>query len=219
MDNVSVDNIEISNIMENYVDHYVIMTKDLYTSLFDDYEINTLLINLNDISSEENANLNTKLMNNDEVLSIVDTKDLMKTVTDMMDKLTSVVVILILAAAMLAFVVLYNLANINISERKREIATLKVLGFYHKEVDSYITRETFILTIIGIAIGLYAGLYLCHFIISTCEPDYIMFVRHINVLSYIYAILIASIFTIIVNIITHFNLKKINMIESLKNVE
>ena len=123
MDNVSVDNIEISNIMENYVDHYVIMTKDLYTSLFDDYEINTLLINLNDISSEENANLNTKLMNNDEVLSIVDTKDLMKTVTDMMDKLTSVVVILILAAAMLAFVVLYNLANINISERKREIAT------------------------------------------------------------------------------------------------
>ena len=120
---------------------------------------------------------------------------------------------------MLAFVVLYNLANINISERKREIATLKVLGFYHREVDSYITRETFILTIIGIALGLYVGLYLCHFIISTCEPDYIMFVRHINLLSYIYAILIASIFTIIVNIITHFNLKKINMIESLKNVE
>lgn len=219
MDNKVVDNVVVSNIMENYVDHYVIMSKELYTKLFGEYKVNTLLINLNDISDEENANLNTELMRNEAVLSIIDTKDIVKTLTDMMDKLTSVVVILILAAAMLAFVVLYNLANINISERKREIATLKVLGFYHREVDSYITRETFILTIIGIALGLYVGLYLCHFIISTCEPDYIMFVRHINLLSYIYAILIASIFTIIVNIITHFNLKKINMIESLKNVE
>ena len=219
MDNKVVDNVVVSNIMENYVDHYVIMSKELYTKLFGEYKVNTLLINLNDISDEENANLNTELMRNEAVLSIIDTKDIVKTLTDMMDKLTSVVVILILAAAMLAFVVLYNLANINISERKREIATLKVLGFYHREVDRYITRETFILTIIGIALGLYVGLYLCHFIISTCEPDYIMFVRHINLLSYIYAILIASIFTIIVNIITHFNLKKIDMIESLKNVE
>ena len=131
----------------------------------------------------------------------------------------SVVAILIIAATALAFVVLYNLSNINISERKREIATLKVLGFYPKEVDKYINSETFILTTIGIIIGLIFGSYLSHFIISTCEPDYIMFDRNVFAISYIYSILITTTFTIIVNIVTHFNLKKINMIESLKNVE
>lgn len=96
---------------------------------------------------------------------------------------------------------------------------MKVLGFYHKEVDRYITRENNILTVIGISIGLCFGSYLSHFIISTCEPDYIMFVRHVDIISYGLSVLITVIFTIIVNVITHYNLKKIDMIESLKNVE
>lgn len=138
---------------------------------------------------------------------------------DMLTSTDSIVAILILAATALAFVVLYNLSNINISERKREIATLKVLGFYPKEVDRYINSETIILTTIGIIIGLICGSYLSHFIISTCEPDYIMFERQVYKISYLYSALITIIFTIIVNIVTHYNLKKINMIESLKNVE
>ena len=216
--NKTVD-VKVEAIIENYVNHYIVMSYNLYTKLFTDYKINTIMLNTNDISDNENTEFNKKLISDYDITSIIDTNDTIKTITDMMDKLTSVVVILILAAAMLAFVVLYNLSNINISERKREIATLKVLGFYNKEVDNYITRENIILTFLGIVIGLVAGLYLTHFIISTCEPDYIMFVRHINTLSYIYAILITIIFTIIVNVITHFSLKNINMIESLKNVE
>ena len=214
--NKSVD-VKVEYIIENYVNHYIVMSNNLYNKLYDNYKVNTLMLNMNDLNV--NDNFNKYLINNYNITSIIDTKDTIKTITDMMDKLTSVVVILILAAAILAFVVLYNLSNINISERKREIATLKVLGFYNKEVDNYITRENIILTFIGIIIGLISGLYLTHFIISTCEPDYIMFVRHINLISYMLAIIITTIFTIIVNIITHFNLKNINMIESLKNVE
>jgi putative ABC transport system permease protein len=129
------------------------------------------------------------------------------------------VVILIVASALLDFVVMYNLSNINICERQREIATLKVLGFYDNEVDNYITKENVLLTIIGIAIGLVFGVYLGNFMITTCEIDALMFVRHVNKISYVYSALITILFTIIVNIITHFNLKKINMIDSLKSVE
>ena len=142
-----------------------------------------------------------------------------KSMNDMIASIDSVVAILIVAAVILAFVVLYNLSNINISERKREIATLKVLGFYPNEVDRYITQETIILTIIGITLGLVSGSYLCHYIISTCEPDYLLFDRRVDTISYILSALITVIFTIIVNIVTHYNLKKINMVASLKNVE
>ena len=104
-------------------------------------------------------------------------------------------------------------------KEKGEIATLKVLGFYPREVDRYITRETIILTAIGITLGLLSGSYLCHYIISTCEPDYLLFDRRVDTISYILSALMTIIFTIIVNIVTHYNLKKINMVSSLKNVE
>lgn len=98
--------------------------------------------------------------------------------------------------------------NINISERKREISTLKVLGFYDEEVDFYITKENYFITIVGIAIGLIGGLYLSHYVISTCEPQYVMFVRHVEISSYIISGIISLVFTIIVNKITNYNLKK-----------
>ena len=120
---------------------------------------------------------------------------------------------------MLAFVVLYNLSNINISERQRELATIKVLGFYDREVYSYVTRETVLLTIIGIALGLVLGYFLNYFIIGTCEINMLRFAKIIHPWSYIYSILITVVFTVIVNIITYFALKKIDMISSLKSIE
>ena len=119
----------------------------------------------------------------------------------------------------MAFVVLYNLSNVNISERIRELATIKVLGFYDKEVYNYVNRETIILTIIGIILGLGGGYLLNFYIIGTCEIDLLRFVKVIDPLSYLYAILITVAFTIIVNIFTYFALKKIDMIGNLKSVE
>ena len=120
---------------------------------------------------------------------------------------------------MLSFIVLYNLSNINIQERKREIATLKVLGFYNKEVDNYITKENIIITIFGIAIGLFAGYFLTMVTLSTVEIEAARFIRTIEPISYLYASILTIVFTIIVNIVAHFNLKRINMVESLKSVE
>lgn len=141
---------------------------------------------------------------------------MMKTLDDTMGSLNYVVIILIVSAGLLAFVVLYNLSNVNISERIRELATIKVLGFYDKEVYNYVNRETIILTIIGIILGLGGGYLLNFYIIGTCEIDMLRFVRVIDPLSYLYAILITVAFTIIVNIFTYFALKKIDMIGSLK---
>ena len=208
-------NLKVLAVVENYINNYAYINVKTYNNLFGDYKINTILFNNESLTRK----LEKNILNDNEVSSVTLIEDTVDSVTNMMDSLNSVVVILILSSTILAFVVLYNLSNINISERKREIATLKVLGFYDKEVDSYITRENIIITIVGIIIGLIAGLYLCHYIISTCETDTLMFVRHINTKSYIYATLITTTFTIIVNIITHYNLKKIDMIESLKNVE
>ncbi len=137
----------------------------------------------------------------------------------MMSSLNYVVIILIVSAGLLAFVVLYNLSNINISERQKELATIKVLGFYDKEVYKYVTRETVLLTTIGIILGLVGGYFLNYFILGTCEINMLRFAKVINPLSFLYAILITVIFTIIVNVITYFALKKIDMISSLKSVE
>lgn len=210
--------IKVSYIIKNYINQYLYINKNTYNNLFKDYKINSILISLKD-EDKNSKEFDKKYISNGYALTIVDNDDIKSSMNDMLSSIDSIVAILIIAAASLAFVVLYNLSNINISERKREIATLKVLGFYPSEVDKYINRETVLLTILGIGIGLLFGSYLSHFIISTCEPDYIMFDRHVYTLSYFYSLFITVIFTIIVTIVTHFNLKKINMITSLKNVE
>lgn len=210
--------IKVSYIIKNYINQYLYINKNTYNNLFKDYKINSILISLKD-EDKNSKEFDKKYISNGYALTIVDNDDIKSSMNDMLGSIDSIVAILIIAAASLAFVVLYNLSNINISERKREIATLKVLGFYPSEVDKYINRETVLLTILGIGIGLLFGSYLSHFIISTCEPDYIMFDRHVYTLSYFYSLFITIIFTIIVTIVTHFNLKKINMVTSLKNVE
>ena len=138
---------------------------------------------------------------------------------DAVSAMNIVVYILIVSAGILAFVVLYNLSNINISERIRELATIKVLGFYDKEVYDYITREIIFLTIIGIIFGLIFGYILTSFILGTCEIEVLRFKKVVKPVSYIYGILITTLFSIIVNIVTYFSLKKVDMIESLKSVE
>ena len=144
---------------------------------------------------------------------------MLKTFNDTISSLNFVVAVLIISAAALAFVVLYNLTNINISERIREIATIKVLGFYDNEVAAYVYRENMILTLIGSIVGLALGVLLHRFIMSTIEFDNVMFGRNIDFLSYIYSILLTLGFGLLVNLVMYFRLKKIPMVESLKSVE
>lgn len=212
--------VKVSSVVENYVGQYIYLTKNTYEDLFGEYLENTFLAKLDKTASLKSINqLDEDLLKMDEVAALVNIDETIDLVGKTMNSLNSVVVVLIVAAALLAFVVLYNLSNINISEREREIATLKVLGFYNNEIDDYITKENIILTIIGIFFGLICGKYLSNFIIATCEPDSVMFVRTISLFSYFVSAIITIVFTVIVNIITHFSLLKINMIESLKNVE
>ena len=213
-------NIKISNVVENYVSHYVYMTKETYKKLYNkDFKANVVFIQNVKLNDEEQDKLAKEIMNMSEVSGIVNMTSTMKSIDDMMNLLNYVVIVLIVSAGLLAFVVLYNLANVNISERIRDLATIKVLGFYDKEVYDYIARETVILTIIGIALGLVAGYFLNYYLMGTCEINMLRFSKTIKPISYVYASLITIVFTLIVNIATYFALKKIDMIESLKSVE
>ena len=158
--------VKISNIVENYVYDYVYMSRITYENLYgENYNTNMLFTKNNNLSEEQETNLATEIMNQSEVASISRNSSIMNLLDDTMKSLNYVVIILIVSAGLLAFVVLYNLSNVNISERIRELATIKVLGFYDKEVYSYVTRETVILTAIGIVLGLIGGYFLNYFII------------------------------------------------------
>ena len=147
----------------------------------------------------------------------------MRTISDriesMITSMNVVIYVLVVSAGLLAFVVLYNLNNINISERQRELATLKVLGFYDSEVSMYVFRENIMLTVLGTIFGIFFGMWMHRFVILTAEIDIMMFGRQIYMRSYIYSILLTLAFSIIVNIVMHWKMKKIDMIESLKSVE
>ena len=213
--------VQVAHITENYILHYLYMSPELYNKVYDTrIESNTVLAKTEVLSEEEENNLGKILLQDEENISGVsftsDSSNMLETVMNNMDM---VVWILIIAAGMLALVVLYNLLNANISERIRELATIKVLGFYDREVYEYIGRETIILTILGMLFGLIGGYYLTMYILKTCEIDMLMFDPEIRVLSYVLGIVITVVFAVIVNVITYFSLKKIDMIESLKSVE
>ena len=213
--------VKIGAITEHYISHYIYMTDNLYKKIHsEDVTANVLLAKYK-TNLDENAenNLSKDILNDSKIASITLTTNLMNTMNDTLSAMNLVVYILIASAGLLAFIVLYNLSNINISERIRELATIKVLGFYDKEVYNYVTREILLLTIIGIIFGLIFGYLLNSFILGTCEINILRFKRIISPQSYIYAALITIVFTYIVNFITYFSLKKIDMIESLKTVE
>ncbi len=212
--------VKVEKITENYLLHYIYMSPELYNSIYDTrIESNMIYAITENMTEEQENELGTKLLQDNNISGVSFTsasKDMFATVMDNMDM---VVWILIIAAGLLALVVLYNLLNANISERIRELATIKVLGFYDREVYSYIARETIILTIIGMLLGLVGGYFLTIYILKTCELDITMFDPEVEVISYVFGILITTFFAIIVNIVTYFSLKKIDMIESLKSVE
>lgn len=214
--------LKVSNICENYVSHYIYCDKDYYNANIGNFEENMILTKF-DLSSGGNKDkekeISEKLLSMSGVATVNMTNEIIAAVNDMLNSLNYVVIILIVASALLAFVVLYNLANINIGERQREIATLKVLGFYDREVDNYINKENIIFTIIGIIIGLVFGYFLTEMIILSVEIDKLRFVRRILPLSYVYSAVITFVFSMTVNSIIHLVLKKIDMIESLKSVE
>lgn len=210
---------EVSDIVKNYIGHYIYMDKNTLENNDKEYKPNIVYLNTKKISKKEKSSISKELIKNDSILNVVHTDVLMDSTKDMLDSLDKIIAVLIVLAASLSFVVLYNLSNINITERKREIATLKVLGFYDKEVDNYITKENLILTIIGIALGLGFGYFLTNITIGTVEMENTRFLREISLKSYIYTSIISIMFTFIVNFVTHFSLKKIDMIESLKSVE
>ena len=210
---------KIDNITKNHVGHYVYMSKEIYEQNIKSYETNIVYLNTKNISDEVQNEISENILTMNGVASISSISVLMKSVSDMLNTMNYVVLVLIVASAMLDFVVLYNLANINIAERQREIATLKVLGFYDKEVDNYINKENIIFTVLGIALGLILGTFLTSAIIGSIEIDVLKFIRNIKPISYVYSAIITLLFSFIVNFIIHFVLKKIDMIESLKSVE
>ena len=213
--------VTVVHITENYIMHYLYMSPELYNTIFDTkIESNAILAKTNEMTEEQENSLGETLLQDEDNISgvtfISSTADIFEEVMENMDM---VVWILIIAAGLLALVVLYNLLNANISERIRELATIKVLGFYDREVYSYIGRETVILTILGILVGLVGGYFLTMYILKTCEIDMLMFDPEIKAMSYVLGAVITIFFAIIVNIVTYFSLKKIDMIESLKSVE
>ena len=212
--------VTISQICENYIGHSLYMTLGQYQDLYQsEPEYNSILIQLKDYSEKQMQGIGEELLTYDEVLNVSYMKNIKSQVYDMLDSLNIVIVVLIISAGMLAFVVLYNLNNINITERKRELATIKVLGFYDGEVGAYVYRENVLLTLIGAGAGLILGKMLHQFIIVTVEVDTLMFGRNISLQSYLLSGLWTIGFSAIVNFAMYFKLKRINMIESLKSIE
>ena len=207
---------KINAITENYVSNYIYMTKEKYKEIFREDVTYNVVVSKN---VEDSDMIARKLLDSGKILSINFSKDLLKSANEMVDGLNEVVVLLVVISCMLAFTVLYNLSSINISERTREIATLKVLGFRDLESNEYIYRETFITVIVGIILGLIITPPLHGIVMDFLEVDTLVFLKTIKIESYLYAAILTFIFAIIMQWVTFIKMKNINMIESLKSVE
>lgn len=211
---------EVAAITENYLSHYIYASKEYWENITDQkVAYNAWMFQVKNIQEMDKSAFLESFMQEEIVMAAYFIEDIAKKYEDTMKSLDAVVFIIIISAGALAFVVLYNLTNINLNERIREIATLKVLGFRHKEVDSYMFRENFILIIFGTLLGLVLGNILHHYVIITMEIDTMMFGREVHFSSYIWSILLTIVFSTSVNFFMHFKLKKVNMVESLKSVE
>ena len=210
----------VSGVCEHYVSNYVYMSAATYAAGFgEDVSYNAVLSKLPDDSQQTRDAISTALLDMDNVASLTFTDDSVTQVLNMLNSIDAVVVLIIVCAACLAFVVLYNLSNINIAERVKEIATIKVLGFYDREVDAYVNRESAALSLIGTLFGVFGGIALHRFIIVTVEVDAVMFGRDIHPLSFVYAIALTLVFSTLVNLVMGRTLKKISMVESMKAPE
>lgn len=221
IDDEKSKDVKITGIIENYIYHYIYMDNELYEEIFEEkIEDNQIYLNIDEeLNTEMEEQISKYLLSNENISKVLKLSSISENFTKMIKSLDTVVIVLITCAGMLAFVVLYNLNSINIEERKRELATIKLLGFYNNELSSYVFRENIILTIIGGLIGLVLGVYLLTFVISTAEMDIVMFGRERAFSSYLFAFLLTMVFAFLINLLMNKELKKINMIESLKSVE
>ena len=212
--------VRVAVITENYMSHYLYMTPRVYEQTFGEKpEYENIVFTMQEDCKDDLEMAGSRILANPGALSISYTSSLASQVDRMLSTLDAVILVLIVSAGMLAFVVLYNLNNINITERQRELATLKVLGFYDGEVSQYVLRENVILTVLGIMFGAVFGILIHRYVITTVEVDAVMFGRNIKLLSFLYSGILTSIFSIVVNGVMHFKLKTIDMVESLKSVE
>ena len=212
--------VKITAVTENYMGHYVYMTPSCYEKTFGEKpEYSSTVYTMKEDAGSDLETIGNEVLKYPAALSISYTSGTAGQVERMLGSLGAVIWVLIISAGMLAFVVLYNLNNINITERQRELATLKVLGFYDGEVSQYVFRENILLSIIGILVGAVFGIFLHRYVITTVEVDAVMFGRNIKTPSFIYSGIITFGFSMFVNMVMHFKLKKIDMVESLKSVE
>ena len=210
--------IKVAGITENYIFNYIYMTPKFYQSLYNvQGETNVLLIKMEEAANTED--ISSRLLKIAGVNSVTMNADELSELNTVINSLYFIVILMVVAAAILAFVVLYNLNNINISERHRELATLKLLGFYDKELSAYVYRENVVLTILGTILGIFLGIGLHQFVMITVETDVYMFGRELQPLSIVIGAVLTIIFALATNLIMYFRLKKIDMIESLKSVE
>lgn len=212
--------VKISGIYEHYINNYMYMTPSLCKKAFGKQPVyNMMCASLDEAKGEKADRFSSDMLSDKRVVAVTFMAEKITEFKNMLNSLNMVVAVMIICAAALAFVVLYNLTNINIAERVREIATFKVLGFYNRETSSFIYKENIILTILGIAAGLGLGILLTGFIVRTVEVDNVMFGREIYFTSYLYAAGLTMLFSLLVNAVMSFKIKSVNMVESLKSVE
>lgn len=212
--------VKIANISDNYLGNFLYLSKDYYQKARDtDFEVNSYLLRSKKMTKAEEDNLAQKLLSSDQVINTSFMSTQIETQEHSMDNLDGIVWIFVVLSGLLAFIVLYNLTNINVSERLRELSTIKVLGFYDREVTSYIFRENFVFTILGILFGYGLGIILTKFILDQASMETITFPLVIHSGAYLLSGGLTILFSVIVMLATHFRLRHINMIDALKSNE
>lgn len=212
--------VTVTHVAENYMMHYIYMAPAVYEQAFGESpDASMLLIRLTEAGREDQESIGREMLQYSAAFAINYVSENKTQIENMLGSLNIVIVVLILSAGLLAFVVLYNLNNININERRRELATLKVLGFFDAEVAAYVYRENIFLTVIGAFLGVALGAVLHRFVIVTVEVDQVMFGRTVSAVSYLISAGLTCVFSAVVNYAMYFKLKSIDMVESLKSIE
>ena len=211
---------KISGITENYAQNYLYMSKEYYEDVTgEEPKYNIVFTSLNDQYKDIENDISKDWMQNDDIVTVSLISTQIDTVNDTLNSLNFIVFVMILCAGLLAVVVLYNLTNINIAERTREIATIKVLGFYNLEAANYVYRENIILTIVGGIVGLFLGSLFSGFVVESIQMNMVMFPKEVAPISYLYGFILTFVFAMLVNFIMYFKMKKISMVESLKSID
>ena len=219
-DGSSSQEVQVMGVVENYIMNYAYMSPEYYEKIYGEpAEFEVMYAEFTPEGQEREKELGSEILQQPGVYNVSYTSDTKREINDMLQALVLVIIVLIITAALLAFVVLYNLNNVNITERRRELATLKVLGFYDQEVAAYVYHENIILTLMGIVVGVGLGTLLHQYIIHTIRVDMVMFGQHVSLVSFLISAVLTAVFSAFVNFVMYFKLKEINMVESLKSVE